>query len=121
MSVRQISSSEYLETALRPLGGSHPGILAKNQIRSSICALFPERECFCLVRPVSGERQLQALDSVPASQLRPEFRQVRPHSYHLLVGPIVVRIRYPALDNQLILGWCNPFAMSSLLSLLTLP
>ena len=38
--------------------------------------LFPDRDCFCLVRPVSDERQLQNLDSVPASQLRPEFRQV---------------------------------------------
>lgn len=51
-------------------------MVAKNQIRSSITALFPERKCFCLVRPVSDERQLQALDSVPASELRPEFRQV---------------------------------------------
>ena len=47
------------------------------QIRESIKALFPNRTCFPLVRPMSDESQLQRLEAVPPSQLRPEFQQVR--------------------------------------------
>lgn len=75
--IQQVTPKEYLESALAPLPGNDRGTASKNGIRESIKALFPERECFALVRPVSDEKQLQALDSVPASQLRPEFRQVR--------------------------------------------
>ena len=46
------------------------------QIRESIKALFPNRTCFPLVRPMSNESQLQRLEAVPPSQLRPEFQQV---------------------------------------------
>lgn len=74
--MEQVTPKEYLETALAPLPGSDRGTRAKNQIRESITALFPERECFPLVRPVSDEKALQNLDSVPSSQLRPEFRKV---------------------------------------------
>ena len=49
------------------------------QIRESIKALFPSRTCFPLVRPMSDETQLQRLEAVPQSQLRPEFTQVLLH------------------------------------------
>ena len=70
---RPITPKEYLETALRSTPGSGPAVESKNQIRRSICTLFPRRDCHALVRPVSDERLLQQLDSVPTSQLRPEF------------------------------------------------
>lgn len=44
------------------------------QIRDSIRALFPRRDCFTLVRPVHDEQQLQRLDSLPPGVLRPEFQ-----------------------------------------------
>ena len=50
------------------------------QIRDSIKALFPNRTCFPLVRPMSDESQLQRLEAVAPSQLRPEFQQVRARS-----------------------------------------
>ena len=50
------------------------------QIRESIKALFPNRTCFPLVRPMSDESQLQRLEAVAPSQLRPEFQQVRARS-----------------------------------------
>ena len=56
------------------------------QIRESIKALFPARTCFPLVRPMSDEAQLQRLEAVPPSQLRPEFKQVShavPSAQHL--------------------------------------
>ena len=73
-----MTPKDYLEHALRPTKGSDPGVAAKNRIRQSITTLFPDRECFCLVRPVSNEKQLQNLDALPPGQLRPEFREVTP-------------------------------------------
>lgn len=40
-------------------------------------SLFPDRDCFSLVRPMNDETQLANLDRVPKDQLRPEFSQVR--------------------------------------------
>jgi hypothetical protein len=37
------------------------------KIRESIRALFPDRECFTLVRPVNNEKDLQRLDQLPVS------------------------------------------------------
>ena len=70
---RPITPRDYLEMALRPAAGSGPAVESKNNIRRSICALFPRRECHALVRPVSDERLLQQLDDVPQDKLRPEF------------------------------------------------
>lgn len=50
---QQVSPRDYLEAALAPLPGSNEGVKAKNKIRESIKALFPDRDCFTLVRPVS--------------------------------------------------------------------
>lgn len=41
----------------------------KIQIRNSIRALFPERECFTLVRPLEAEHELQHLDEIPVCNL----------------------------------------------------
>ena len=70
---RSITPAEYLERALRAVDRGGPGAEAKNAIRDSIKALFPERECFPLVRPVNDERALRNLDTTPRSALRPEF------------------------------------------------
>ncbi|KAL5998837.1 hypothetical protein ACLOJK_009785 [Asimina triloba] len=43
-------------------------------IRESIRALFPDRECFVLVRPLNNESDLQRLDQFSLADLRPEFR-----------------------------------------------
>ena len=97
----QSSPKDYLETALKPVPGSTPAAQAKNQvtlpmrrklaggmpiadwspamllqIRASIKALFPNRDCFTLVRPMSDERQLNQLESIDASKYRPEFNKV---------------------------------------------
>ncbi|KAJ8464445.1 hypothetical protein OPV22_026997 [Ensete ventricosum] len=70
----KITPRDYLELALRPMQGGGKDVLAKNEIRESICALFPERECFTLVRPLNDENDLQRLDQVPLARLRQEFR-----------------------------------------------
>ncbi|XP_062232136.1 uncharacterized protein LOC133929411 [Phragmites australis] len=71
---RKITPRDYLELALRPVQGGGRDVSAKNTIRESIRALFPDRECFTLVRPVNTEKDLQRLDQLPLSNFRPEFR-----------------------------------------------
>ena len=68
----------YLEEALAPVpeAGGEPAVAAarsKNGIRKGIKSLFRDRACFTLVRPVTDEAQLQRLDELPRSALRPEF------------------------------------------------
>ncbi|CAM0953897.1 unnamed protein product [Alopecurus aequalis] len=70
---RKITPRDYLELALRPVQGGARDVSAKNAIRESIRALFPDRECFTLVRPVNNEKDLQRLDQLPVSTFRPEF------------------------------------------------
>eukprot|EP00249_Psilotum_nudum_P023424 c28867_g1_i1 orf=314-3514(+) len=71
---RRIMPKEYLEAALRPVPGSGKAIAGKNEIRDSIRALFPDRHCFTLVRPLNEEHDLQRLDHIPLEKMRPEFR-----------------------------------------------
>ncbi|GMH05476.1 hypothetical protein Nepgr_007316 [Nepenthes gracilis] len=59
---------------LEPVQGGGKDLAAKNEIRESIRALFPDRECFTLVRPLNNESELQRLDQIPLDKLRPEFR-----------------------------------------------
>ncbi|KAK9085392.1 hypothetical protein Sjap_025803 [Stephania japonica] len=71
---QRITPRDYLELALRPTQGARKDIAAKNEIRESIRALFPDRECFTLVRPLNNENDLQRLDQISVNKLRPEFR-----------------------------------------------
>ncbi|KAF5843640.1 guanylate-binding protein [Dunaliella salina] len=72
---RKITAAEYLETALHPVAGEGQSVASKNEIRGSIKALFKDRDCFSLVRPMHDEMALANLDTVPKDQLRPEFTQ----------------------------------------------
>jgi hypothetical protein len=55
---------------------SAAALLVPMQIRDSIKSLFPDRDCYTLVRPMHDERALNHLDALDTSQLRPEFSQV---------------------------------------------
>ncbi|XP_073287584.1 uncharacterized protein [Primulina huaijiensis] len=109
---RKITPRDYLELALRPVEGGGRDVTAKNEIRESIRALFPDRECFTLVRPLSNENDLQRLDQIALDKLRPEFRsgldaltrfvfeRTRPKQVGAMVmtGPIFARIIQSFLD-----------------------
>ncbi|GFQ01495.1 guanylate-binding protein 7 [Phtheirospermum japonicum] len=109
---RKITPRDYLETALRPQEGGGRDKAAKNEIRESIRALFPDRECFTLVRPLSDESDLQRLDQISLDKLRPEFRsgldsltkfvfeRTRPKQMGstVMTGPILARITQSFLD-----------------------
>ncbi|XP_012450245.1 uncharacterized protein LOC105773118 [Gossypium raimondii] len=109
---RKITPRDYLELALRPVQGSGKDIAAKNEIRDSIRALFPDRECFTLVRPLNNENDLQRLDQISLDKLRPEFRagldaltkfvfeRTRPKQVGgtVLTGPVLIGITQSYLD-----------------------
>lgn len=71
---RAVTPRDYLETALQMLPGTSEGVQSKNKIRESIKTLFPDRDCFTLVRPVNNEEDLGRLDTLSPSALRPEFK-----------------------------------------------
>jgi len=71
---RKISAREYLEDALKPEEGMSEAVEQKNAVRMLIRNFFPERDCVTMVRPVSDEKQLMNLSSLPVDTLRPEFR-----------------------------------------------
>ena len=54
----------------------HSHHLADLQIRDSIKALFPDRDCLTLVRPMADEKMLAKLETVDSAQFRPEFQEV---------------------------------------------
>ncbi|CAN6476706.1 unnamed protein product [Victoria cruziana] len=109
---RRISPRDYLEVALRPMRGGGREVIAKNEIRDSIRALFPDRECFTLVRPLNDESALQRLDQIQLEKLRPEFRagldaltkfvfeRTRPKQVGstIMTGPVFIGITQSFLD-----------------------
>ncbi|CAK9181864.1 unnamed protein product [Ilex paraguariensis] len=109
---RKITPRDYLELALRPVQSGGRDVTAKNEIRDSIQVLFPDRECFTLVRPLSNENDLQRLDQIPLDKLRPEFRsgldaltrfvfeRTKPKQVGttVMTGPILARITQSFLD-----------------------
>ena len=95
-----ITPAQYLESALRNVPNTTPSAEAKNQIRDSIRGLFPERECFPLVRPVNDEASLRRLDRVPPERLRPEFRD----GLSALVNMLHARCRPKTVGSDVLNG-----------------
>lgn len=69
-----ISSGEYLEKALADQARI-PANMERNRIRAMMKDFFRERDCVALVRPVHDEAQLQQVDQLAISELRPEFQE----------------------------------------------
>jgi hypothetical protein len=68
-----INSQEYLERALNPQKGYSDSVEEKNRIRRLLKNFFKDRDCFTMVRPTTEEEDLQKLETLEFSQLRPEF------------------------------------------------
>ena len=64
---------QYLEAALALQKGTSEGALNKNKIRKAICSYFKERDCVCMVRPLTDETNLQSLEELEIDDLRPQF------------------------------------------------
>ena len=76
----EINPKQYLENALRPVEITKEALInnetlkRKNEIRNVLSFSFRERDCAVLYRPVSDERKLREINSMPYDQLRPQFR-----------------------------------------------
>lgn len=70
---RSITAKEYLELALQPQKGFSDTVEEKNRIRKLLANFFSEIDCCTLIRPISKEEDLQRLDEMEISQLRPDF------------------------------------------------
>jgi hypothetical protein len=79
---RTVIPNQYLDFALASAPGTDPETFKIQQIRRDT---FSTKECKTLVRPCSSEEDLQNLDRVPDSSLRPEFvqqiQELRRHIY----------------------------------------
>lgn len=62
------------------------------QIRDSIKALFPDRDCLTLVRPMGDEKMLAKLETLDPSQFRPEFQEVCGLSLLLCASACIVQL-----------------------------
>jgi uncharacterized membrane protein YgcG len=72
----QITPAAYLEEVLADVrAGGGADEANRNEMRATIKAVFPDRDCFTLLRPMLKEEDLNALDTIPFSKLRPEFQR----------------------------------------------
>lgn len=101
---KPISAREYLEKALTPVEGKGERIEGKNRIRQFIKQFFLDRDCFCLKRPVVDETKLQRINSLPLSELRPEYmEQVMDLKDRIFSKVEVKRIQGRSLNGSMIL------------------
>ncbi|KDO26951.1 hypothetical protein SPRG_07664 [Saprolegnia parasitica CBS 223.65] len=70
-----ITPNEYLERALAPQPGLTQAVMERNRVRHMMTSFFKDRECHTMVRPVYDESQLQQVDKIPITDLRPEFQE----------------------------------------------
>lgn len=74
----KISSKQYLENSLAIQKGVSESIQGKNRIRKNLKHFFQNRDCMTFVRPVEHEKDLQKLNTLSETQVRPEFvKQIR--------------------------------------------
>ena len=89
-----------MEAALRPLPTSTPDEDPKNRIRACLTTAFSDRDCHLLYRPLSDEKRLRDLHTVPYEQLRPQFRG----QLEELVRKVHGRARAKAVEGQPVSG-----------------
>lgn len=70
-----ITPKEYLENSLKPQKGFSEAVESKNRIRRLLSNFFKDRDCFMMVRPMEGEKDIQSLHKQKPENLRPEFNE----------------------------------------------
>ena len=95
-----ITSKEYLERSLEVQKGFSDSVDQKNKIRNLLKDFFKERDCITLVRPLTDEDNLQNLERMELSQLRPEFSE----QVNNLRKKVLHRIKPKTLNGQVLNG-----------------
>jgi len=95
-----ITVREYLENALQLQKGNTPSIEEKNKLRRLITTYFRDRDCFSLVRPVENEKDLQNLQKLDDSQIRPEFVE----QSKVLRNKVAKKVKPKCFNNKILNG-----------------
>lgn len=95
-----INPKDYLENALSMQKSISEKIESRNRIRRLIKHYFNDRDCFTLVRPTEEEVNLQGLQLLPDSELRPEFVDAA----RRLRNKIFRRVKPKLLNGKFITG-----------------
>jgi hypothetical protein len=95
-----MTSREYIESALVNQKGASDQVEQKNRIRRLIKQVFPDRDCFTMVRPVEDETQLQNLQKMDDSKMRPEFVE----QISTLRHKIFKKVKPKTLNNKVLTG-----------------
>lgn len=100
-----ISAREYLERCLETQKGFSDSIEQKNKIRNLLRDFFKERDCVTLVRPLTNEDNLQNLERMELSKLRPEFSE----QVLSLRKKVLHKVKPKTLKGQVLNGemFCN--------------
>ena len=69
-----ITPKEYLDKALQEQKGFSESVEQKNRIRKLLKCFFKDRDCCCVVRPLTNEEDLQNLENKDFNSLRSEFK-----------------------------------------------
>lgn len=69
-----ITPKEYLDKALTEQKGFSEAVEQKNRIRKLLKCFFKDRDCSCVVRPLTSEEDLQNLENLEFDSLREEFK-----------------------------------------------
>lgn len=96
----EISSKQYLENALKEQKGTSDAVEQKNKIRRLIGNYFKEKDCYTMVRPTEQEKDLQNVQQLEDSHLRPEFLS----QMQLLRNKVFKRIRPKQLNGRSLTG-----------------
>lgn len=108
-----IDSKEYLEKALNQQKGFSESVESKNRIRRLLTTFFKERDCWTLVRPLTKEENLQNLDKLELTKLRPEFHdQVNKMREKILNNVRPKLIQRSFIDGQMYVGLMQSYIES---------
>jgi hypothetical protein len=101
---KSISSKQYLELSLKTQSNEkNEKIKKRNEIRESILKIFPNRNCFALVRPINEEKKMQDMANCTVKDFREEFiKQTRE-----LLNDIIKNINIKMIKSLEITGKCK--------------
>ena len=103
-----LQESEYLEEALRcGRGGA-----AKDEIRQALLQAFPARDCATLVRPCNDEAKLRQLNTMPESEMRPEFVEQATRLRAKALAAPAKTVHGQAVTGAMLAALCESYAQA---------
>lgn len=89
-----------MENALKEQKGTSDAVEQKNKIRRLVSNYFKDKDCFTMVRPTEQEKDLQNVQNLDDSSLRPEFAT----QMHNLRNKVFKKIKPKHLNGRNITG-----------------